>query len=215
MRGLAEGGAEAGCVTQIGQPQAAGEASLPPRAAAEGMAAGIEPGTPRLLLPLARALALANRGVVAFGMLALVAAALVLTSSVVTRYLFKASTDWQDETAVFLLVGATFLCGAFVQQIRGHVGIEALASVLSPRMDAARRVGVDLLCLAFCSLFAWKSWTLLHEAWLEKQTTSSSWAPPLWIPYGLMALGMTLLALQLLVQLAASVNRLRSPHAAG
>lgn len=172
---------------------------------------GIEPGTPAFLLPLARALALANRGVVGFGMLALLAASLVLTSSVVTRYLFKSSTDWQDETAVFLLVGATFLCGAFVQQIRGHVGIEALSSVLSPRVDALRRVAVDVLCLAFCTLFAWKSWTLLHEAWVDKQTTSSSWAPPLWIPYGLMATGMTLLSLQLLVQFAASLNRLRTP----
>ena len=195
------------------RPSPGGAASLPPRSANEGAAAGIDAGTPRLLLPLARALVVANRGMVAFGMLALVSASLVLTSSVVTRYLFKASTDWQDETAVFLLVGATFLCGAFVQQIRGHVGIEALSSVLSPRIDAARRVMVDMLCLAFCALFAWKSWTLLHEAWVDKQTTSSSWAPPLWIPYGLMALGMTLLALQLLVQLAASVNRLRLPRA--
>ena len=183
--------------------------SLPPRAAAEGLGHGIDPATPRWLMPLARALAAANRGMIGLGMLALLAASLVLTSSVVTRYLFKASTDWQDETAVFLLVGATFLCGAFVQQIRGHVGIEALATVLSKRIDALRRVGVDLLCLAFCTLFAWKSWTLLHEAWVEKQTTSSSWAPPLWIPYGLMALGMSLLAAQLIVQVAASVNRAR------
>ena len=54
-------------------------------------------------MPLARALAAANRVMVGFGMLALLAASLVLTSSVVTRYLFKASTVWQDETAVFLL----------------------------------------------------------------------------------------------------------------
>ena len=168
----------------------------------------IDPATPRILLPLARALALANRVVVGFGMLALLAASLVLTSSVVTRYVWKASTDWQDETAVFLLVGTTFLCGAFVQSIRGHVGIEALSTLLSPRVDAARRAGVDLLCLAFCALFAWKSWTLLHEAWVDKQTTSSSWAPPLWSPYGLMALGMTLLSLQLAVHLSASVNRM-------
>ena len=171
----------------------------------------IDPATPRLLLPLARLLALANRGVVAIGMVALLAASLVLTSSVVTRYLFKASTSWQDETAVFLLVGATFLCGAFLQSLRGHVGIEALASVLTPRVDAVRRAGVDLLCLAFCAFFAWKSWTLFHEAWVDRQTTSSSWAPPLSIPYGLMAAGMTLLALQLLVQLCASLNRLRAP----
>jgi TRAP-type C4-dicarboxylate transport system permease small subunit len=188
----------------------AGGASLPPESAQAGARSGIDPTTPLALMPLARALAAANRVMVGFGMLALLAASLVLTSSVVTRYLFKSSTDWQDETAVFLLVGATFLCGAFVQSIRGHVGIEAVSTLLSKRADAIRRIGVDLLCLAFCAMFAWKSWTLLHEAWVDKQTTSSSWAPPLWIPYSLMALGMTLLALQLVVHVAASVNRARA-----
>jgi len=188
----------------------AGGASLLPESAETGARPGIDPNTPRALLPLARALAAANRVMVGFGMLALLAASLVLTSSVVTRYLFKASTDWQDETAVFLLVGATFLCGAFVQSIRGHVGIEAVSTLLSRKADAFRRVGVDLLCLAFCGLFAWKSWTLLHEAWVDKQTTSSSWAPPLWIPYSLMTIGMTLLTLQLVVHVAASVNRARA-----
>ena len=188
----------------------AGGASLLPESADAGATPGIDPATPRALLPLARALAAANRVMVGFGMLALLAASLVLTSSVVTRYLFKASTDWQDETAVFLLVGATFLCGAFVQSIRGHVGIEAVSTLLSKRADAIRRIGVDLLCLAFCALFAWKSWTLLHEAWVDKQTTSSSWAPPLWIPYSLMTIGMTLLTLQLVVHVAASVNRERA-----
>jgi len=190
-------------------------ASLLPQSAETGATPGIDPATPRALLPLARVLAAANRVMVGFGMLALLAASVVLTSSVVTRYLFKASTDWQDETAVFLLVGATFLCGAFVQSIRGHVGIEAVSTLLSKRADALRRIGVDLLCLAFCALFAWKSWTLLHEAWVDKQTTSSSWAPPLWIPYLLMSLGMTLLALQLVVHVAASVNRARAVLAEG
>ena len=44
---------------------------------------------------------------------------------------------------------------------------------------------------------------------VDGQTTSSSWAPPLAIPYGLMALGMSLLSLQLLLQSAARVNGLR------
>jgi hypothetical protein len=34
-------------------------------------------------------------------------------------------------------------------------------------------------------------------------TTSSTFSPPLTIPYGLMATGMTLLALQLMLQVAA------------
>ena len=73
-----------------------------------------------------------------------------------------------------------------------------------------RSVAVDALCLAFCGLFAWKSWTLLHEAWVDKQTTSSTWGPPLWIPYVLMAAGMTLLTLQLAVHVVASINRART-----
>lgn len=174
---------------------------------------GIDPATPRLLRPLARALLIVNRGVMAVGMLALLVAALVLTSSVVSRYFLRASTDWQDEAAVFCLVGATFMCGAFVQSIRGHVGIEAVSSILPASVNRARQGLVDLMCMAFCAFFAWKSWTLLHEAWVDGQTTSSSWAPPLWIPYLLMSLGMSLLSLQLAVQAIASVNRLVTPGA--
>jgi TRAP-type C4-dicarboxylate transport system permease small subunit len=142
--------------------------------------AAMDPDMPRILQPLARLLQWVNQALVV-----------------------------QDEAAVFCLVGATFLCGAFVQSMRGHVGIEAIAGLLPRSVNQVRLVFVDLLGSAFCSFFAWKSWTLFHEAWVEQQTTSSSWAPPLWIPYGLMAAGMTLLSLQLLVQLSATANGLR------
>jgi TRAP-type C4-dicarboxylate transport system permease small subunit len=170
---------------------------------------GIDPDTPSFMAPVAWALLWVNKLMIFLGMLALLAASLVLTSSVVSRYVMKASTDWQDEAAVFCLVGTTFLCSAFVQGMRGHVGIEALAGLLPLRINRVRWVLVDLTSMAFCGFFAWKSWTLFHEAWAEHQTTSSSWAPPLAIPYGLMAFGTTLLCLQLLVQLSARINTLR------
>lgn len=150
-----------------------------------------------------------NRAALAVSMVAIVGACVVLTHSVVTRYLFKSSTDWQDETAVFLLVGVTFLCAPWVQAQRGHVGIEAIVGLLPPWLNRARRFAVDAACLLFCGFFGWKSWKLLHEAWVDGQTTSSTWAPPLWIPYGLMTLGMTLLTLQLGLQL---LPRRRKPQ---
>jgi TRAP-type C4-dicarboxylate transport system permease small subunit len=155
---------------------------------------------PHALVPLARLLGGVNRLVLFFGMLALLAAAAILTYSVLSRYFFKSATDWQDEASVFLLVGTVFLSGAYVQSYRGHVGIEALSSILPPAVNRLRVIVVDLLTLAFCAFFAWKSWTLFHEAWVEHHTSSSSWAPPLSIPYGLMAAGMTLLTLQVLLQ---------------
>jgi TRAP-type C4-dicarboxylate transport system permease small subunit len=163
----------------------------------------------RILAPFDRALRFVNRAVLAVGMVALVASAVVLTYSVFSRYFFKAATDWQDEAAVFLLVGAIFLCGAYVQSFRGHVGIEAIASILPAGVNRARMALVDIITLLFCAFFAWKSWTLFHEAWVDNQTTSSTWAPPLSIPYGLMAAGFTLLALQVLLQFLANFAKSR------
>lgn len=175
----------------------------------KGIEAVVDPAMPAALVPLARLMLVINRAMLGIGMVALLAASLVLTSSVVSRYFLHASTDWQDEASVFCLVGATFMCGAFLQSLRGHVGIEAVAGMLPAWVNRVRQALVDVMCMLFCGFFAWKSWTLFHEAWVDGQTTSSSWAPPLWIPYGLMAAGMTLLTVQLALQAAASVNAMR------
>ncbi len=142
-----------------------------------------------------------NRVLTTFCALALVLASLVLTHSVAVRYLFHEATYWQDEAAVFLIVGATFLSAAHVQSRRGHVGIEALVEVLPPWANRIRFVTVDVASLAFCCFFAWKSWTLFHEAWADGQTSSSTWGPPLWIPYSTMATGMTLVSVQIALQI--------------
>ena len=156
---------------------------------------------------LDRALATVNRVLMLAAGAALLAGALVLTESVIVRYFLRQSTDWQDETTVFLLVGSTFLSAPFVQQMRGHVGIEALPELLSPRANYLRVIVVDFVSLAFCAFFAWKSWTLFHESWVDDQHTASSWGPPLWIPYSTMSIGMTILCLQFLAQIAAAVSR--------
>jgi TRAP-type C4-dicarboxylate transport system permease small subunit len=147
-----------------------------------------------------------NRLVLRLSMVALLLTAAVLTYSVVTRYFLKSSTDWQDEASVFMLVGATFMTAAYVQSLRGHVGIEALATLLPAGVNRLRLLLVDVVSALFCSFYSWKSWALFHEAWTEGQTTSSSFAPPLWIPYSLMAAGMSLLAIQLVLQSAVRLS---------
>jgi hypothetical protein len=77
-------------------------------------------------------LASINRGLMRLSMIALVLTAVILTYSVVSRYFFQAPTDWQDEASVFMLVGVTFFCTAYVQSQRGHIGIEAIAGLLPP-----------------------------------------------------------------------------------
>jgi TRAP-type C4-dicarboxylate transport system permease small subunit len=150
---------------------------------------------------LVRALAFCNNVIVVLAALALIAACVVLSYSVLGRALFQAANYWQDEAAVFLLVGATFMTSAYVQQQRGHIGIEAFVGLLSPSANRVRLWLVDVASLLFCAFFAWKSWTLTYEAWSDGQVSNSMWSPPLAIPYGLMACGMTLLCLQILLQI--------------
>jgi TRAP-type C4-dicarboxylate transport system permease small subunit len=154
-----------------------------------------------LVAILGRALDLCNRVIVILAGIALVAACVILSYSVLGRALFKSPNYWQDEAAVFLLVGATFMTAAYVQSQRGHVSIEAFVTLMSPLANRIRLWLVDVASLAFCAFFTWKSWTLAHEAYVDGQVSNSMWSPPLAIPYVLMALGMSLLCIQLLLQI--------------
>jgi TRAP-type C4-dicarboxylate transport system permease small subunit len=157
--------------------------------------------------PVGRLLAGVNAVIVALSSVALVVAALVLTYSVASRYFLHLSTDWQDELSVFLIVGAVFMSAASIQARRGHVGIEAIVGLLSPRVNHWRQFAVDVVSFLFCAFFSWKSWLLLEEAWVENFHSESTWGPPLWIPYSLMTFGMTLLSLQILLQIATALTR--------
>ena len=85
-----------------------------------------------LVAAVERALAFCNNIIVVLAALALIAACAILSYSVLGRALFHSPNYWQDEAAVFLLVGATFMTSAYVQAQRGHIGIEAFVGLLSP-----------------------------------------------------------------------------------
>jgi TRAP-type C4-dicarboxylate transport system permease small subunit len=172
--------------------------------------AALTESEPEALLPLTladRIVDAVNGIVVRLSSVALVVASFVLTYSVIVRYFLKISTDWQDELSVFLIVGAVFMSAAAIQARRGHVAIEAIVAFLPSYVDRARQLVVDAASLAFCAYFAWKSFLLLHEAWVEGFHSGSTWGPPLWIPYSLMTVGMVLLSFQLLLQVVQALRR--------
>jgi TRAP-type C4-dicarboxylate transport system permease small subunit len=140
--------------------------------------------------------------------LATIAAGLVLSYSVLVRNYLHWSTDWQDEISVFLLVFATFLSAPYVQSVRGHIAIEAIRGFLSPTVNRIRIVFVDTVCCLFVGVFTWQCWLLFLEAIDSGEVTDSAWAPPLYIPYSFMTIGMTLLTLRMLVQLGQGLNAL-------
>jgi hypothetical protein len=85
---------------------------------------------------LARMLAGINRLVLFLSMIALVLAAACSRTACSPRYFFHAATDWQDELAVFLLVGATSCAAPTCSRIAGMS-----ESRRSQAFCRARRIG--------------------------------------------------------------------------
>jgi TRAP-type C4-dicarboxylate transport system permease small subunit len=148
-----------------------------------------------------RMMSAVNKCLVLLGSVALMAAALILSYSVMSRGLFHAANDWQDEAALFCLVGVTFLCSSYVQEKRGHIGISAIEGLLPHPVNKVRGIVVDVISCLFFAFFSANTWDLLHEAWVDGQVTNSTWAPSLWIPYSMMFTGMVLLTFQLFLQI--------------
>ena len=133
--------------------------------------------------------------------LLIVACALVLMYEVITRYVISHSNDWVIELCVFMLIAATFMAAAHTQNDRAHVGIEVLDEVMSAKATRWRLLFGDMLSLGFCVIVAFLSWEFFYEAWEQGWDSGSTWGPKLWIPYVFMALGMSLLSLQFVVQI--------------
>ena len=141
------------------------------------------------------------------GGLLILASCVAISNEVLWRYYLHAPHTWSLELNIFLLIGATFLAAGGTQAVRGHVGTEVLEALMPARWNRRRILAGDILSLALCAFVAVKVWAYAWQAWSEGWTTDSVWAPKLWIPYGLMALGMSLLALQYIVQVGDDLLR--------
>ena len=135
----------------------------------------------------------------------IVACSLVIVFEILVRYILKWATDWEIEMCVILLIIATFMSAAYTQLQRGHVhDRSARARAVQAREPLAASSIGDVLSLLFCAFVAANAWYFFLEAWSDGRVSNSSWAPKLWIPYLFMAIGMTTLALQQLVQIVES-----------
>jgi TRAP-type C4-dicarboxylate transport system permease small subunit len=138
------------------------------------------------------------------GVLVLVSC-IAITNEVVWRYYLQHPHTWSLEFNIFLLIGATVLAANYTQMKRGHVGTEVLETLMPARWNRWRLLVGDVLSAFFCAFIAVKVAEYGWQAWSEGWTTDSVWAPPLWIPYALMAAGLALITLEYVIQIVEDV----------
>ena len=141
----------------------------------------------------------------AFGVFA--AGLIVLSIGVVCQMVFVRtvlgqSSIWQTEFVTFALVAATFLGAPYILLTRGHVAVDVLPLMLGHEARRWMSVTGSLVALLFCGCFLYAAIPWWYETWTLNQTTSSIWRARLWIPYLSVPVGLVLLCLQLLTQIA-------------
>jgi TRAP-type C4-dicarboxylate transport system permease small subunit len=130
----------------------------------------------------------------------LLAAALVITWSVVYRALGN-STWWEIEFSVYMMVASLFLASPYCLATHGHVGVDLLSHYLPRRFNRPLAIAVGLIGLAVCVYLAWAGAELTLHAYVRGERTESTWAPPKWPLYLAMPVGLGLTALQYVADL--------------
>lgn len=145
--------------------------------------------------------------VVAAVMLAI--AALVICWNVIYRAM-GASTYWEIEFSVYMMVASLFLASPYCLRTNGHVSVDLLAHYLPPHRARALALAVSVAGLLICLYLAVVGGLLTLHAWEAGDRTESTWAPLKWPLFVTMPIGLGLTALQYV----AEILRVRLPEGA-
>jgi len=126
------------------------------------------------------------------------------------RYLFNSPTVWTNELTQMIFGAYIILSGGYILKKGGHVNVDIVFSLLSPRGQAILNLLTFPVFLAFGAMMliygsslAWESMTILERS-------ESAWNPPIYPVKLMIPLGALLLILQALVELKQNISTVRT-----
>lgn len=147
-----------------------------------------------------------------------VAAALMIFASVLItcqmiwmRFVMNASTIWQTEMVVYLMIAATMIGLPYVQRLRGHVNVDLVPMLLPPLARRVLAAVTLVLTIAVVAIIAFYGFELFHLAFQRNWKSDTVWGVSLWIPYLAIPLGFGLFLVQLTVDLIAVIGESGGP----
>jgi len=148
-------------------------------------------------------------GFVAAGLIAL--GVLVVCHMVFVRYVLNQNTIWQTDFVTYCLVAATFIGSPFVLMTRGHVNVDVLPLYAGPRLRYWLAIFASVLTLFFVLTMSVVTFLFWQEAWDNKWVSDTMWRARLWIPYACMPVGLSILTLQCIADMACLMSGREPP----
>ena len=141
----------------------------------------------------------------------LVVAVAVTCQMIFVRFVLNASTAWQTEAVIYLVIGATLIGLAYVQSLRGHVNVDAIPLILPQKARffmAILSLTATAVIIGMILFYGSEYWYLTYKKGWTSETVNET---PLWIPYLSIPLGFGLYLLQILSDLTAVILKLDTP----
>lgn len=137
-----------------------------------------------------------------FSSLLMVILVVMMCYEVVRRYFFNAPTIWGLEFTTFIF-GVHFVMGyGYTEYFDGHVRVDIFSSKFPEKIQNILYVVLTTcITLPLVGLLCIWAWDNAITSTKIMEALSSAWAPPIWPVKLLMALGFTILFLQVLSNL--------------
>jgi len=127
--------------------------------------------------------------------------AVLIISEVVARSVFGASLSFAWEYAVYFFASAVFLGAGYTMRTGGHVRVALLRGLLPEGGQRLMEIVATAIGTGLAGFLAFALIQFAHRSFSRGSTSPTIEATPLVIPQGVLALGATLLALQMLARL--------------
>lgn len=111
--------------------------------------------------------------------------------------------EFTESTMVLIVFGAL----AYTQTRRGHIRVEFVYNLCSPRVKSMMEIFTQLVGLTYFGLLAWTGFQEALYSWNLGEATMGTIRFPLYPARFMLAIGVSLLILQLIIDLFADVGR--------
>jgi len=139
------------------------------------------------------------------GMFALIPMMLLTTGEVIGRAVWSKPIPGSMELSGYMLAVFILLGVAYTQQVKGHIRVSMLISLLPVRTQACLEAFTSLLSLCIVAVIAWQGWVIAME---ERAVSDMLRIPQAPFKFLVFVAGL-LLSLELLLDLVDSVRKIK------
>ena len=133
--------------------------------------------------------------------------ALMLITEVIVTSFFEWSQPWAVEYAIYLQCFVLFLGTGWTLRQGGHIRVAVLMQVLPAALARLLDMVGTVFAIGVIGFATWALWGQWLRTWDFGSTSFYPMGTPIWIPQGLLTLGITLLLLAFVARLARLVLR--------